>query len=90
MKTKKAPNKPDLKVGVVFWDWKAQPDWGEINRLLRKTPNPMVLPFEIGDDNVWIAIVSRDVRDLPVEQVRRAIAKEADIPVEEIGLRKGG
>jgi len=48
-----------MKPGTVIWDWKAQPDWAEINRHLARFQRARVMPriFEIELDSDDCGIV---------------------------------
>ena len=69
---------PKLKDGIVgfaFWDWKEQPDWDEINKLLKRAGlSPRLISFDdIGDDQYYLVVVQRRISK---EQARRWLEAE--------------
>lgn len=41
---------------IVWWDWKDQPDWEEINKALKHLPGAVIWPVETEEDSYAVVI----------------------------------
>ncbi len=71
-------------IGFTIWDWKEQPDWDTINKLLKRArfsgtsgvPVVKLISFDdIGDDNFYLVVADSTITKA---QARRWLLRELE------------
>jgi hypothetical protein len=60
-----------------MWDWKAQPDWKEINEALTGTPDSCIVEVDTGGDSFAVVVTEKCNASRPQALFRQALRERA-------------